>query len=113
MNSTRENGLSSRERRGTSSGEAPRTPATAWASKRVRSVREREGAPGGREGGIRLQFIEGEGRKREGRRGERVTGGINCIDGIHGASMRERKWGRERGRRRFGSAGPRGAARVW
>jgi hypothetical protein len=31
--------------------------------------------------------------------------GINSIDGIHGASMRERKWEREIWRRRFGSAG--------
>ena len=56
MNATRENGRSSRERRGTSSGEAPRAPATAWASKecvrvgRARVGRREREARGGREG---------------------------------------------------------------
>jgi hypothetical protein len=52
---------------------------------------------------IRLQYIEGE--EREGHRGERVTADINSIDGIHGVSMREKKWGeREIWCRRFVSA---------
>jgi hypothetical protein len=65
-------------------------------------MREKEGVchqVGKKESEIRLQFLEGEERKREGRRGERVTAGINSIDGIHGGSMRETKWGRERWRK--------------
>jgi hypothetical protein len=51
--------------------------------------------------------------REEGERGagERVTTDIDSIDGIHGASLSERKWGRER----YGVIGsaPQGGFLVW
>jgi hypothetical protein len=68
MNSTRENGRSSREQRGTTSDEARRSPATAWASKeceregRARVGKRERGAWRGREEGSPGFYREGERR---------------------------------------------------